>query len=74
LEKKIELVKKHTEYFGREFPENKDGKRIKNFALLKKFFKIYVNGFDGAKELRMELMRAQNKKEIFNICDKFLKK
>jgi tRNA-dihydrouridine synthase len=66
IKEKINLAKKHTEYFDKEFSENLEGKRIKNFALLKKFFKIYINGFDGAKELRAELMNAKNKKEIFD--------
>ncbi len=74
LKEKLKIAKKHTEYFDKEFPANKEGKRMKNFALLKKFFKIYINGFEGARELRMKLMRAKNKKEIFRICDEFLKK
>lgn len=72
IEEKLNLTKKHTKYFDREFKENKEGKRVKNFALLKKFFKVYVNGFDGAKDLRMELMDAKTKKEIFAICDRFI--
>jgi nifR3 family TIM-barrel protein len=31
----------------------------KNFAIMKKHFKAYVNGFDGAKELRMALMDCE---------------
>jgi tRNA-dihydrouridine synthase len=73
IEEKIDLAKRHTKYFDKEFPKNKEGKRVKNFALLKKFFKVYINGFDGAKDLRMILMDAKNKKEVFEICDDFLK-
>lgn len=73
IEEKIKVAKKHTEYFDQEFPENHEGIRMKNFALMKKFFKIYINGFYGAKELRMDLMGAKNKKEIFEICDRFLR-
>ena len=83
IEERINLAKKHTKYFDKEFSEKKRTAknleckrteifRLKNFALLKKFFKIYINGFDGAKDLRMELMNAKNKKEIFKICDNFL--
>jgi len=45
----------------------------KNFAIMKKHYKAYVNGFDGAKELRMKLMEAENATEIENIVNDFLK-
>jgi len=32
----------------------------KNFAICKKHFKAFANGFDGAKELRVELMESGN--------------
>ncbi len=76
---KLELVLKHTEFFEEEFGFTKENekykfKRGKNFNLLKKFFKIYVRGFDGAKELRIELMEAEKKKDIYQIIDNFLNK
>ena len=74
IEEKLKIAKKHTKYFDQEFPENKEGKRIKNFALLKKFFKIYINGFEGAKELRGKLMNAKDKKEVFDLIDEFINK
>ncbi len=74
VSKKIKILKQHTKYFDKEFPANREGKRMKNFALLKKFFKIYLNNFEGAKELRNELMQVKDKREIFKICDNFLKK
>jgi len=39
---------------------------------MKKHYKAYVNGFDGAKELRVKLMEAENYKEIKGIVDNFL--
>ena len=39
---------------------------------MKKHYKSYVNGFDGAKELRMELMGAQNAKEVEDVVNRFL--
>jgi nifR3 family TIM-barrel protein len=36
----------------------------RNFANMKKHFKAYVHGFDGAKELRVELMNTNNSKEV----------
>ncbi len=44
----------------------------KNFAIMKKHFKAYVNGFDGAKELRMKLMDTNNASEVENIVNEFL--
>jgi tRNA-dihydrouridine synthase len=45
---------------------------FKNFSIMKKHFKAYVNGFSGAKELRMKLMEAKNSHEIEKIIRKFL--
>lgn len=45
---------------------------IKNFALMKKHFKAYVEGFDGAKELRAELMNTKNAKEVEEIISSWL--
>ena len=76
ISERLNLLLKHTEYFENEFGETKEnfekfGKRIKSFNLMKKFFKIYVNGFDGAKELRVKLMEAKNKSEIKNIIEEW---
>ena len=40
---------------------------------MKKHYKAYVNGFDGAKELRMELMEAENATHVGEIIESFLK-
>jgi nifR3 family TIM-barrel protein len=37
---------------------------IKSFAIMKKHYKAYVNGFDGAKELRMKLMECNTSQEV----------
>ncbi len=44
----------------------------KPFAIMKKHFKAYVNGFDGAKELRSELMMATTADQVEEIVEKFL--
>ncbi len=46
--------------------------RIKPFDVMKKHFKAYVNGFDGAKELRAKMMEAQSQEEIAVLIDDFL--
>jgi tRNA-dihydrouridine synthase len=46
---------------------------IKNFAIMKKHYKAYVNDFDGAKELRIKLMETENAEQVETIVQDFLK-
>ena len=78
IEQKIELALRHTKYFEEEFGETKSnmkqfGKGTKNFNLMKKFYKIYINGFAGAKELRIEMMSTKNYEDVKKVTDNFLK-
>ena len=66
VREKLKVMVEHTELF-----EKKLGK-IKNFAIMKKHYKAYANGFDGAKELRMKLMETKNAEEVDTIVNKFL--
>jgi len=45
---------------------------FKNFSVMKKHFKAYVNGFDGAMELRGKLMKTDTAEEVENIVNEFL--
>lgn len=49
------------------------GSKTKTYQPLKRFFKIYVNGFDGAAELRDQLMRTNNHEEaralLYNVVE-----
>jgi len=45
---------------------------IKPFAIMKKHFKAYVSGWDGAKELRMKLMDTETYEEVENIIKAYL--
>jgi nifR3 family TIM-barrel protein len=45
---------------------------IKNFAIMKKHFKAYAEGFAGAKELRVELMEAENAAQVESVVENFL--
>lgn len=54
----INLLLRHIELF-----EETWGK-TKNFAIIKKFFKMYINNFRGASVLRQELMAAKSFDEI----------
>jgi tRNA-dihydrouridine synthase len=44
----------------------------KHFPILRKFFKVYANGFPRAQELRMQLMETQNPEETEYIVAAFL--
>ncbi len=54
-EQKIELFKKHIESFGKTWRRGEY-----KFDSLKKFAKVYINGFDGASELRTKFMQANS--------------
>ncbi len=45
---------------------------IKSFSIMKKHYKAYVNGFDGAAELRAKLMETENADEVRKIVEIFL--
>lgn len=78
IKEKIDILLLHTKYFEKEFGNTLRNKilfggRIKSFALMKKFFKIYINGFDGAKEFRAKLMSCKSYKEVKGEVKKYLK-
>lgn len=72
IQERIDLAIRHTQYYVDEYTEQ--GILVKNFNLMKKFYKVYINGFPGAKELRVELMSAENSHDVQSICDRFLSK
>ncbi len=63
-DERIALMLRHIELFAELWGENK------NFDVMKKFFKVYIHGWEGAKELRMELMNARNKEDVAKIISK----
>jgi len=67
-EERLKILIEHTKLFEEKLGD------IKNFAIMKKHYKAYVHGFDGAKELRVELMECENSKEIEEVIKSFLSK
>lgn len=67
VEEKLKVLNEHTKLFE----EILGG--TKNFAIMKKHFKAYVNGWDGAKELRMKLMETNTAGEVDSIISDYLK-
>lgn len=66
---KISLYKSHIELF-----ESTWAGQYKTTAPLNKFCKIYINGFDGAKELREKLMSCRTTEELLEIIENALQK
>lgn len=65
LEERLRVMVEHTKLFEELLPH-------KNFAIMKKHYKAYVHGFDGAKELRAELMEQDTSESIERVVNKFL--
>lgn len=57
-QQKLELWHRHLELFAKTWPN-----RERKYDTLKKFCKIYVNGFDGASELRAKFMDTSSTEE-----------
>jgi nifR3 family TIM-barrel protein len=67
VEEKLRIMVEHTKLYEEKLGD------IKSFAIMKKHFKAYVHGFNGAKELRMELMECNNAHDVATIVEKWLK-
>ncbi|MDB5163604.1 MAG: tRNA-dihydrouridine synthase [Candidatus Saccharibacteria bacterium] len=63
-EQKIALYRKHVQLFAATWRHNE-----RKIYTLNKFCKIYVSGFDGAKELREQLMRANSAEQLLQLLD-----
>ncbi|WP_372751805.1 tRNA dihydrouridine synthase [Labilibaculum sp.] len=64
-EEKIAMLKEHTRLFEATWA------REKNFAILRRFFKIYTNGFHEAAALRNALMTTSNAEEVYEAINGF---
>ncbi len=61
VNEKLKILLAHTKLF------NKIWGGSKNFAIMKKFFKVYCSGFEGAADLRAKLMECKSKSEVEEI-------
>jgi len=66
IEEKLRVLVEHTQLYGELFTG------VKNFAIMKKHYKAYANGFENASTLRAQLMDADNAREVADIVDNFL--
>lgn len=67
MRERLEVMVEHTLLYEKLLGD------IKNFAIMKKHYKAYVTGFDGAKELRAKLMETGSGKEVEEIVKEYLK-
>ena len=66
IKEQLRVMVEHTKLFEEKLP-------TKSFNLMKKHYKAYVEGFSGAKELRMKLMdEAQDATDVERIIETFL--
>ncbi len=68
LAEKLSVMIEHSELFIKLLGN------VKNFAVMKKHYKAYANGFPGAKELRIKLMESKDVNEVKQIVAEFLAK
>ncbi len=66
LRERLEIAIEHTVLFERMLGD------LKNFAIMKKHFKAYIEGFPGAKELRMRLMETKQAGEVEEILREYI--
>lgn len=65
LRDKLQVLVEHATLFESILPH-------KSFAIMKKHFKAYVHGFDGAAELRASLMNSENATDVEKVVTQYL--
>ncbi len=66
-EERLKVLVEHSYLFEKLF------KNVKSFSVMKKHFKAYVTGWEGAKELRVKLMETNSAARVEKIAAGFLK-
>lgn len=66
IDERLTMMIKHTKLFLELLGD------IKSFHIMRKHYKAYAHGFDGAKELRVELMKTEGIEEVEAVVQKFL--
>lgn len=56
-EQRLELFRRHIDLFEEAFPDSYS-------SVLRKFAKVYINGFDGASDLRVKVMEQESFDEL----------
>ena len=66
-DEKIELLNAHIDLYDKYSKEFEP----RPFVHLLRFFKIYINGFDNAEELKGELMQTKSTDEVRKVLQDF---
>jgi len=64
---RLHVMVEHTELFETLLGD------LKNFSIMKKHYKAYVHGWEGAKELRALLMQTNSAGEVKGVVDTYLR-
>lgn len=64
---KLRVLAEHAALFEELFG-------VRKFDVMRKHFKAYVSGFEGAAELRTELMESKDSRDVFVTIDKYIEK
>ena len=70
LKERFAVMIEHAKLFEKEL----SSQNIKGFHVMKKHYKGYVSGFDGAKELRAKLMETESIEEVEKIIEEYFNK
>lgn len=65
-EERIKILIRQVEVFDQQLGD------VKSFALMKKFFKTYMTGFDDAREVREKIMGMETAGEVMGFLEKSL--
>lgn len=66
ITERLHIMLEHTKRFQELLGD------VKSFAVMKKHYKAYVQGWDGAKELRIKLMETQSFDEVEVVVEKYI--
>jgi nifR3 family TIM-barrel protein len=72
LSERFARMIRHAEVFETMYHSDlakKDG-GLKSFSVMRKHFKAYASGFDGAKEIRIELMETKSASEVKEVLER----
>jgi len=65
-EERLKVMLEHSREFNTKLGD------IKSFSIMKKHFKAYVSGWDGAKELRVKLMECDDLEAVEKVVGEYL--
>ena len=68
LKDRLQLLYDHVSLFETTWGKNK------NYPILKKYFKIYLSGFDGASDIRTRFMETNTPEEALTLAEEWLSK